>query len=171
MASMDLDLLPLDSVLPPVEFVWYRGSGKKTFQWIERISIRGTPPTLVLAHRRGRELRAYKPLEEDGGLFLTFAATDPTPEGALGFAEHYGPLGESVSGKVTLTDDEYLPIWYPADNPETAVHQTETEVRGRMEVFIEWRDAIIWMRHLHPTVASRAGQRQARPVEFRAVGG
>jgi hypothetical protein len=37
--------------------------------------------------------RQYEPLREFTGLFRTFAETEPTREGILGFANRFGPLG------------------------------------------------------------------------------
>jgi hypothetical protein len=48
----------------------------------------------VLMPRGGRqELRAYKPLREHTGLFREFAATEPTRDGIVAFANRYGRLG------------------------------------------------------------------------------
>jgi hypothetical protein len=58
----------------------------------------GPPPALRAP--AGLALRAYEPLRQETGLFLTLAASDATPEGACAFANRYGLLGGRVPALV-----------------------------------------------------------------------
>lgn len=60
----------------------------RTFVWVEGDNLALPPP------------RRYEPLAEQTGLFLTFAATPPTQEGILHFADRFGML---LDARVTVT--------------------------------------------------------------------
>jgi hypothetical protein len=95
------------------------------------LSIRKPGRHLLLIPLPGAKFRTYKPLEEETGLFLNFAALETTPEAFLDFAHRYGCLGDAA------TVGAYFP---PGPNrPECDLW---------LEWFPYWRDEVVWMRHL-----------------------
>jgi hypothetical protein len=143
---MEMDLLPPGRRLPVYEFVWAAPKKRAAYQWVERPlrAFRGKPTALVLAERADAKLGAYRPLDEATGLFLDFAAVEPTPEGCLAFANRYGLLGPGAEvDVVAVADATVLPtVHYPGDEPKALAR------RPKMEPFDFWRDSILWMRHL-----------------------
>jgi hypothetical protein len=81
----------------------------------------------------GAQFRSYDPLEEETGLFLTFAALEPTPESCLVFAHRYGLLGGPAEVDVPVTAEDPLS---PSGKPRLG------------ERFEVWRDEVRWMKHL-----------------------
>ena len=59
------------------------------------------------------DMKSYSPLRTCPGLFRTFAATPPSEDGILGFANRYGMLGGDLSR--VLTEDLAGPPPSPAD--------------------------------------------------------
>jgi hypothetical protein len=74
------------------------GSGYVLDEWQPSFRAPGRPrlgePEPVIVAPEGMGLRTYEPLRDETGLFRIFADTEPTPEGALAFANLYGLLGD-----------------------------------------------------------------------------
>jgi hypothetical protein len=65
----------------------------------------------------GEPSEAYEPLEEESGLFKTFAWTEPTAEGCLAFANRFGHLGDHhfrFDGQLSIEIAEVLSHWQAA---------------------------------------------------------
>jgi hypothetical protein len=143
-----MEALPADGFLGGVEFVWYAAPPRKPiFGWVTQ-SLREFPwhpEGLFLGLLPDFEPRLYRPLAEHRALFRTFAATDPTPEGCLKFANTYGSLGRGEAHRVNWSRKDRpasFPVYYPGD------HWNVNQRRPEMEPFNLWRDAIATMRHL-----------------------
>jgi hypothetical protein len=77
--------------------------------------------------QRSNQLEPYRPLEEQTALFLTFASTEPTPEGVLHFANRYGRLGKGVETQV---------------DPQPGVPSGEVQPENVCEPLSAWYDRI-----------------------------
>ncbi len=88
----------------------------------------------VLVRRDDAEYRTYDPLEDETGLFLTLADTEPTAEGCLAFANCYGLLGESATYQLR----------------EAARKEGEPRPLDvyRGEPLRVWKAAVLWLRYL-----------------------
>jgi hypothetical protein len=175
------DLIPSGRVAPQTEFLWYAAQKKPIFRLLERQEddLESSPPQVVLAGRpemmfpnqHGRlGLRFYKPLEEERGLFLTFAATPPTPEGVLHFANRYGPLGAGrIKTVLQELSDLEASIFYPEETLEEQKRLLSHPRYGgpRMEAFAAWKDEINWMHHL--TGLWRAAEAKDRRALARSI--
>jgi hypothetical protein len=173
---MKNDLLPADRRIDTTEFAWFAAGKRSAFQWVERQEdnkLSPPPPELFLACRPDAKLRFYKPLEEERGLFLTFAATEPTPEAVLRFADRFGPLGDSVRRRVVpegvdaedVARDLGRSILYPGEELKAVVcypsEQRLSRLTAQMESYAAWRGEISWMRHLTGLwQAAEAGDRR-----------
>src|SRR5262245_50770275 len=135
-----------DKRVAPFDFLWPAPRKRPAYRWVERPLWDSDPlqPGWVLSPLPGAKFRTYKPLEEETGLFLTFAATEPTPEGCLSCASKYGPLGVLAAYPVLSLDEseQAHQALYPSHLAR------EWEWPDRLELFDLWRDNIIWMDHL-----------------------
>src|SRR5690242_10989225 len=92
--------------------------------------------------------REYQPLKEYSGLFRTFAATPPTEEGILAFANQYGHLGEwpdepeeYPEGPWDLVTEEELEEYRAACErvpPDEPFHAWVREIRSVRECLEKW---------------------------------
>ena len=98
----------------------------------------------VLLRVPGVKLRGYRPLTDETGLFLTFAALDPTTEAILAFANEYGPLGGEATYNVhPITGDvAEMTLLYPGADPPIGRNLLASELLP------VWMSEIVWMQHL-----------------------
>jgi hypothetical protein len=75
-----------------VAFEWRRPHRRDGFDLAEKTVEGASAAELVLLHHGRHSFDGYQPLADETGLFRIFADTDPTPEGSLDFANHYGLL-------------------------------------------------------------------------------
>jgi hypothetical protein len=132
------------------DFTWFRPRRAGGFAIEVRTLIhnpnrpRAPEPLLTL---RTDEVAPYRPLEAETGLFLTFASTDPTPEGVLQFAHRYGRLGKGVEM-----------AFYPGWEDKPGVLQTGESC----EPLSEWYRHINALTHWYQVWdAARKGDHQA----------
>jgi hypothetical protein len=103
-------------------FEWQRPVRGRAFYWDQ--SVRGFLRKFTgLGRRVEIALKAYYPLQEETGLFLTFAAIPPTRQAVVDFANLYGTL-------------ELLPEVVPTDR------------NGLGERFSLWTDHIVLLKEL-----------------------
>jgi hypothetical protein len=86
------------------------------YYWFETTSVfgskaRGLYLTDGLAGGARYRYTQYQPFKDYSALFLTFAATEATPEGILRFANRYGALGIGESIKGRSQADKPWPVW------------------------------------------------------------
>jgi hypothetical protein len=87
--------------------------GDSDFRWRVPPNVRYVPTAYGRALATGGDGTSYAPLLV-GDLFLTFAQTPLTPDGVLGFARRYGPLGltyRRARRRPGVRGGEYLHDW------------------------------------------------------------
>lgn len=105
--------------------------------WIEE----GESGRLLLRPKsyRPQAARQYPPLNEETGLFKTFANTDPTPKGILGFANRYGTLEHLTPGFGEPLDqwvDQIRKVRHTVDIWTSAIDEDKRQLRKH----IKWSD-------------------------------
>jgi hypothetical protein len=75
-----------------IDFTWWVQAGG--YRWQELDSSEGQK---ILVRNQADEVREYKPLQENTGLFMSFAKLDPTEDAILSFANQYGSLYEDMA--------------------------------------------------------------------------
>jgi len=98
----------------PFEFVWeFPKSGFECVQarpWKDLAAEGPGEADIFLTEKFAagvkRGIRRYKPLEHTTGLFKQFGDAEPTQEGVIDFANHYGCLGGGFSGFILRGPEE-----------------------------------------------------------------
>jgi hypothetical protein len=102
-------------------FIW--SVPESGYQWLRTQAGGQERPgnELFLVDAKPSTLRRYYPLEQENGLFRTFAGTEPTEAGILKFANRYGSLGAGLMIRVApgkepgshrLGHGEPMRAWY-----------------------------------------------------------
>jgi hypothetical protein len=164
------------------EFVWFRPRREGVFAVEIRTlwSDLNRPPRAPepLLAQRTSEVESYRPLEEETGLFLTFAATDSTPEGVLQFAQRYGRLGRGVEmsfhparssppGAIQPGEDcEPLSRWYShIGQLSNLCRLWDMARKGNHKALLAWSQKIAW-RPIDPATHTVTMEPERDPAAF-----
>jgi hypothetical protein len=145
------------------EFLWQRPRSGDGYVWAEWPRKSGTT-VRRLVRKPEAEITAYDPLSLGIALHRELAAAEPTPEGALAFANRYGSLGSDRTGEEQgweQFEDWYRHIVWLKEAVRLWDMIQEEDVDGLARV-IEWEGAGVVHYWPPPDVEKALGRRRLR---------
>src|SRR5262249_29390318 len=130
------------------DFTWQApqdgGAVVRVHRYLENRQRFPEPVPVLMDRQADMPTRKYRPLIDEPNLFLRFAETEPTAEGALCFANRYGRLGPDAQLRIR-------PAGPQDEIPGASCFDVVLNVRGLgpfAEPLVAWQMSIVKCAHL-----------------------